>query len=101
MADLVDIDKLLAAIDAKELIQLTLTLGQINSPPGKEAEIAEYVLDWLAQNDIPAIKQEVLPNRYNAIGTLHGEGGGQSLILNSHFDTAYGNPMDVWTAGHP
>jgi len=99
MVDPVEIDKLLATIDAEELIQLTLTLGQINSPPGSEAEIAEYVLDWLAQNDIPAIKQEVLPNRYNAIGTLHGTGSGQSLILNSHFDTAYGNPMDVWTAG--
>ncbi len=93
------IDKLLAAIDADELIELTLTLGQINSPPGSEAEIAGYVLDWLARNEISALKQEVLPGRYNAIGILPGAGGGQSLILNSHFDTAYGDPMDVWTAG--
>lgn len=100
MTEQTQIDDLLAAIEAEALIDLTLTLGQINSPPGSEAEIALYVLDWLTQHDIPARKQEVLPGRYNVIGTLAGTGGGQSLILNSHFDTAYGDPMDVWTAGH-
>ena len=99
MTDKTQVDKLLAAIDAQELIDLTLALGQINSPPGSEAEVAEYVLDWLIQNDIPVLQQEVLPGRYNAIGALRGTGGGQSLIFNSHFDTAYGDPMDVWTAG--
>ena len=89
----------LARISAGEVADLTLGLGQINSPPGKEAEIASYVHDWFAGVGIPAEKQEVLPGRFNVIARLKGTGGGQSLILNSHFDTAYGDPMDIWTAG--
>jgi len=99
VTDEVRVTEVLAAIDRREAIDLTLTLGQINSPPGSEREVAEYVLDWLAQNDIPPLKQEVLPGRYNAIGVLRGTGDGQALIFNSHFDTAYGDPMDVWTTG--
>jgi acetylornithine deacetylase/succinyl-diaminopimelate desuccinylase-like protein len=99
MTEQTQVDRVLAAIDGPDLIDLTLALGQINSPPGREAEVAEYVLVWLAANDIAAYRQTVLPERYNVIGTLPGSGGGQSLILNSHFDTAYGDPMDVWTAG--
>ena len=98
MSDLSESESILALIDQQELIDLTLALGQINSPPGSEAEIADYVVDWLAQNDIPARRQEVLPGRYNVIATLPGRGG-HSLIFNSHFDTAYGDPMDVWTVG--
>jgi acetylornithine deacetylase/succinyl-diaminopimelate desuccinylase-like protein len=93
------INELLACIDDSEAPDLALTLGQINSPPGGEGEAGEYVLDWLQQNGIAALKQEVLPERYNAIGTLRGAGGGQSLIFNSHLDTAYGRPEDIWTAG--
>ncbi|HBY98000.1 MAG: M20/M25/M40 family metallo-hydrolase [Ardenticatenaceae bacterium] len=93
------IDDILAAVDKQELVDLTLALGQINSPPGCEAEVADYVLNWLGENGISAFRQEVLPQRYNVVGRLPGSGGGQSLILNSHFDTAYGDPMDVWTIG--
>jgi acetylornithine deacetylase/succinyl-diaminopimelate desuccinylase-like protein len=89
----------LAYLDQGEASELALTLGQINSPHGNEGEAGEFVFNWLKGNDIPALKQEVLPGRYNAIGTLRGTGGGQSLILNSHLDTAYGVADDIWTAG--
>ncbi len=79
--------------------ELALTLGQINSPHGAEGEAGKFVFDWLQKNKIPALQQEVLPGRYNAIGRLPGSGNGTSLILNSHLDTAYGAPDDIWTAG--
>lgn len=82
-----------------EAADLALTLGQINSPHGNEGEAGKFVLDWLRKNKIPALEQEVLPGRYNAIGRLAGSGKGASLILNSHLDTAYGAPDDIWTAG--
>jgi acetylornithine deacetylase/succinyl-diaminopimelate desuccinylase-like protein len=93
------LDDLFACIDQGEAAELALALGQINSPPGGEGPAGEYVVDWLRQNGIRAIKQEVLPGRFNAIGRLPGRGGGQSLILNSHLDVAYGRPEDIWTAG--
>lgn len=99
MDEPMNIDSILSDIDRDELAELTLSLGRINSPPGQEAEVAQFVFDWLASLGIRALKQEVLPGRFNVIASLPGTGGGQSLILNSHFDTAYGDPMDVWTAG--
>lgn len=78
---------------------LALTLGQINSPHGHEGEAGAFVFDWLQKNKLDALRQEVLPGRYNAIGRVRGSGGGASLILNSHLDTAYGIPEDIWTAG--
>jgi acetylornithine deacetylase/succinyl-diaminopimelate desuccinylase-like protein len=79
--------------------ELALTLGQINSPRGAEGEAGKFVFDWLQKNKIPAQLQEVLPGRYNAIGRLKGSSGDTALILNSHLDTAYGAPEDIWTAG--
>jgi acetylornithine deacetylase/succinyl-diaminopimelate desuccinylase-like protein len=93
------VEAVLAHISRAEVVDLALALGQINSPPGGEGPAGEYVYAWLCRNGIPAVKQEVLPGRYNAIGTLRGQGGAQSLILNSHLDVAYGRPEDVWTAG--
>lgn len=82
-----------------EAAELALTLGQINSPRGDEGEASKFVFDWLQKNKIDALCQQVLPDRYNAIGRLRGSGKGASLILNSHLDTAYGAPDDIWTAG--
>lgn len=82
-----------------EAAELALTLGQINSPHGNEGEAGRFVYDWLEKNKLAERLQEVLPGRYNAIGRLRGSGGGKSLILNSHLDTAYGVTEDIWTAG--
>lgn len=82
-----------------EAADLALTLGQINSPHGNEGEAGKFVFDWLRQHKIDALQQQVLPGRYNAIGRLRGSANGASLILNSHLDTAYGAPDDIWTAG--
>jgi acetylornithine deacetylase/succinyl-diaminopimelate desuccinylase-like protein len=93
------IAEVLSRIEEGEAVSLALELGQINSPPGGEGAAGEYVYGWLQHNGIAAWKQEALPGRYNAIGRLLGQGGGQSLILNSHLDVAYGRPDDIWTAG--
>lgn len=99
VADDAQLQDLFACIDRANAPELALTLGQINSPHGAEGAAGEFVLAWLAENGIPALKQQVLPGRFNAIGRLRGTGGGASLILNSHLDTAYGAPDDIWTAG--
>ena len=99
MSQPVAIEQVISGFDERELADLTLALGKINSPPGEEAEISEFVFEWFARQGIEAQRQEVLPGRFNVIARLADRGGGQSLILNSHFDTAYGDPMDIWTAG--
>lgn len=74
-------------VDEEELIQLALDLSNIDSPPGKEGPVGEFVYDWLNQNGIRARKIGMFPNRFNVLGTLPGTGGGYSLIFNSHMDT--------------
>ena len=92
-------DAVLAAIDKKELVDLSLRLGNILSPTGHEAPMGEAVFDWLADNGFHPRKMEAAPERNNVVAVLKGTGGGKSLIFNGHMDTKYGAPGDEWGAG--
>src|SRR5579862_9445844 len=81
--------KVLAQIDRNELAQLGCDLTSIPSPTGQEKAIAEYILDWFAANGLKAVRQEVEPDRPNAVGILKGDGTGLSLSFNGHTDTSY------------
>ena len=74
-------------IPEDELIQLALDLCNIDSPPGKEGPVGEFVLGWLTRNGIRARKIGMFPDRFNVLGTIPGTGDGYSLIFNSHMDT--------------
>ena len=41
-------DVLLCQIDIEELADLALDLGNIDSPPGREKPVAEFVQAWLS-----------------------------------------------------
>ncbi|MDP6086667.1 MAG: peptidase M20, partial [Nitrospinota bacterium] len=92
-------DAVLAAIDKKELVDLSLRLGNILSPTGHEAPMGEAVFDWLDDNGFHPRKMEAAPGRNNVVAVLKGTGGGKSLIFNGHMDTKYGAPGDEWGAG--
>ena len=88
-------DAVLAAIDKKELVDLSLRLGNILSPTGHEAPMGEAVFDWLDDNGFHPRKMEAAPGRNNVVAVLKGTGGGKSLIFNGHMDT---NPVTGgWT----
>lgn len=52
-----------------------------------EAAIARHVATFLRSAGLETHLQEVSPGRFNALGILHGNGGGRSLMLNGHLDT--------------
>jgi acetylornithine deacetylase/succinyl-diaminopimelate desuccinylase-like protein len=81
--------KILACIDRNELAQLGCDLTSIPSPTGQEKAIAEFILAWFEANGLKAVRQEVEPDRPNAVGILKGDGGGLSLGFNGHTDTSY------------
>ena len=81
--------KILACIDRNELAQLGCDLTSIPSPTGQEKAIAEFILGWFEANGLKAVRQEVEPDRPNAVGILKGDGGGLSLGFNGHTDTSY------------
>src|SRR5215472_11585957 len=81
--------KVLAHIDRGELAQLGCDLTSIPSPTGQEKAIAEFILTWFEANGLKAVRQEVEPDRPNAVGILKGDGTGLSLSFNGHTDTSY------------
>ena len=82
-------EQILQHIDGQELAELTRDLVDILSPTGSEKEIGEFILDWYRRNGLKPIRQEIDPNRVNAVGVLQGTGGGVSLMINGHMDTSF------------
>ncbi|HEY7248258.1 MAG TPA: M20/M25/M40 family metallo-hydrolase [Xanthobacteraceae bacterium] len=81
--------RILAHIDRNELAQVGCDLASIPSPTGQEKAIAEYILTWFEANGIKAVRQEVAPDRPNAVGIIKGSGTGLSLGFNGHTDTSF------------
>lgn len=81
------IDRILAEIDRDELVQLVISLTELDSPTGCEKEIATFILNWFEENEFLPVKQVIEDERFNAIGILRGSENGPSLTLNGHLDT--------------
>jgi acetylornithine deacetylase len=81
-------------IDQSYTISILQKLVQINSVNpalelggAGEEEIGKFIFDELNQLGIHAVIDELAPGRVNVTGTIHGKGGGKSLVLNAHMDT--------------
>jgi acetylornithine deacetylase len=79
-------EAVLAQIDRDELVELTRQLAAFRSFSGEERALAEWVAAWLAREGFDAALPEAEPGRPNAVGILHGEGAGPSLMFNGHLD---------------
>jgi acetylornithine deacetylase/succinyl-diaminopimelate desuccinylase-like protein len=75
-------------IEPEKLLDLALTLGNIDSPAGDEAPAGNYLLDWLQERDFAPRKIGLVPDRFCVAGCLPGSGGGLSLLFNAHMDTS-------------
>ena len=76
-------------IKRDELAELTKQLVDIASPTGSEKAIGEFIIGWLARHGIKTVRQEISPERVNAVGIIEGSGNGVSLMINGHMDTSY------------
>jgi acetylornithine deacetylase len=80
-------------IDQEEVLRLLKRLIEIksvnpNMENGEgEAEISDFIADYLESLKIEVHTQPVVDDRHNVIGILKGEGNGRSLMLNGHMDT--------------
>ena len=83
------LENLFNRIRKEGLTHLAMDLVNIPSPTGEEGKLAEFIVDWLRRQEIPAFLQEVEKDRYNAVGRLPGAGNGFSLTFNAHLDTAF------------
>lgn len=90
-------DDVLKTIDPKEVVDLALALGNIDSPTGSEGPAGEFVYEWLAREGFEPKRYALVPERPNVAAWIHGTGGGYSLIFNSHLDTTLRSDA-VWSA---
>jgi acetylornithine deacetylase/succinyl-diaminopimelate desuccinylase-like protein len=88
------------AINRDELVDLALNLCNIESPAGQEAEVGQFVFDWMRREGFEPRKIGMFPDRFNVLGTLPGTGDGYSLIFNSHLDTGR-SKADRWSIRNP
>jgi acetylornithine deacetylase/succinyl-diaminopimelate desuccinylase-like protein len=96
MSVIAEAQDVLSLIDEKELVDLAVAMSSITAPSGYEQPMADYVLQWLKTNGFDnSFQQLVSEGRSNAIGILHGTGGGRKLIFNSHMDSEQGMPTRV------
>ena len=95
-----DPEKILQSIDAKELIELALAMGNIYSPTGREGEMAAFVYGWMDKNGFEPRLIGPSTERANVLGRYRGTGHGLSLTFNSHMDVTLGK-NEVWRLKAP
>jgi len=88
------VDQVLKHIDESEIVELACSLVNLPSRTGNERAVGQFVRDWLRDQGIRALLQELGGDRVNVVGTVEGSGGGLSLQLNGHLDTNYSGDED-------
>lgn len=82
-------------VNDDRLIGLLQKMVQIKSTSGSEAELGQYMAQYLKNIGMETHLQEVQPHRFNVIAEIKGKGAGESLLYNGHIDT---NPVGLgWT----
>ena len=92
-----DVDAILGRIDISEALEFLagmLRFKSYSATPG-ESDLARHMAAAMGELGLHTMLMPVERDRFNAIGTLPGQGGGRSLMFNGHLDT---NPAtDDWT----
>ena len=70
-----------------DVVSLLQDLVLIQSVCGDEVKLAQFIVDWMKENELPAQMVEVKPNRPNVIALLQGPAPGPHVMLNGHMDT--------------
>lgn len=77
--------------DPIALLARLVSIASVNPElvPGAAGEgaIADFCAGWLAARGVEVHRLESRPGRPSIVGIARGTGGGQSLMLNGHFDT--------------
>lgn len=84
------VDRVAASIDAEEIADLALELGQIESPCGGELPVAERVHEWLTENGFRPRMVGLVEDRPSVLARVPGSGTGRTIVFNAHMDTAIG-----------
>jgi acetylornithine deacetylase len=71
-----------------ELVEMDSTNPSLAKDGPGEGEIGRFIANWLERAGLEVTLDEVAPGRPNVTAVVRGSGGGRSLILHAHTDTA-------------
>src|SRR5260221_13424865 len=81
-------------MDERLLVRLVCELVNIPSPTGDEAAVAQAMVHQMRGLGLDATYQPISEQRGNAVGRLHGDGSGPSLLFYGHLDTVFAGVVD-------
>ncbi|MGI0084872.1 MAG: M20 family metallopeptidase, partial [Nitrososphaerales archaeon] len=82
-------------LDSDKLVKDALDLVNVDSPTGREDEVAELYASKLRALGMKVTLQEVEPGRHNVLATLSGDSpDGSTLMFNGHLDTSFAASED-------
>lgn len=69
-----------------DAMELTMNLVRIDStdPGAYEGEIGEFIFQYLKGLDVPVIKKEVLPSRFNVMASWRGRNSSRARLYLPH-----------------
>jgi acetylornithine deacetylase len=79
-------ERILARIEADEVIEFARALVKIPSYTTDETPVAEFLHGFFEREGFESTLQEVDPGRFQTIARLRGSGGGTSLMFDGHID---------------
>lgn len=80
-------ERVLSQIRERDIVELALRLGNIESPPGGEGEVGEAIYQWCVENGFRTRRLGLFEDRFNVHAEIRGAGTRPSLAFNSHMDT--------------
>jgi succinyl-diaminopimelate desuccinylase len=92
-------EKILEAIDADLLVQITQELVRIPTPnpPGNEKSCAEHICKRLTEWGVKVeLISEPYPHRPQVVAVVNGKEAGRTLILNGHMDVVPEGSRSHW-----
>jgi succinyl-diaminopimelate desuccinylase len=88
-------------IDAEreELVELCgrLVAAKSVNPPGRTADVAEVVRDYLAESGIASETVKADEEAPNVVAEIAGAAGGRHIVFNAHMDTMEAGDESAWS----
>ena len=85
-----DIEEAAASYGTADAVRdVLMDMVNISSPTGREAAMAQYIVDRMRAVGMDTELQYISEGRPNAVGHLRGKGGGTNLLFTGHMDTSY------------